>query len=74
VLQRLRQAPIQRRRNRYLEYIAGARPGRAVIGEEVRRQRRVDELGAPFVPLVEERRDAGFDAVSELLQCGNMVR
>ena len=45
-------------------------PGRrgAVVGQEVRRERRLDEVGPPLVRLVEQRRDAGLDLVAAAFQ------
>ena len=64
VLQRLRQPPVQRRRHRDFEHVARAGPVGAVVGEEVGRQRRLDEFRPALVRFVEERRDARLDQIA----------
>ena len=46
-----RHAPVERRRNRQFEQLARARRRRVVVGQEIRRERRVDEVRpAPCAP------------------------
>ena len=68
ILQPPRQPAVQRGRDRHFEHAAGARLRRAVVGEVVGRERRLDEVRAVLVRLVEERRDARFDPVAEPLE------
>ncbi len=73
VLQQLREPPVQRRGDRHFEDVAAARPGGAVVGEEIRRQRRVDELGASLVRFVEERRHARLDQIPEPFEARDVI-
>ena len=68
ILQPLRHRPVQRGGHRDLQHAAGARPRRAVVGQEVGPERRFDEVRPVLVRLVEERRHARLDPVAELFQ------
>ena len=73
VLQALGQPPVQTGADGHFEQVAGAGTCGVVVGQEVRRQRRLDELGPALVRLVEERRHAGFDEVALALERRHMI-
>jgi hypothetical protein len=74
VLEARREAPVERGRDRHLEDTAAPGPRRAVVREEIRPERRLDEFGPALVRLVEQRRDAGFDEVALTLERRHMFR
>ena len=57
----------------HLEHLARARPRRVVVGEEVRSQRRVREVGPALVALAEQRRDARLDEVPVPLERSDVI-
>ena len=74
VLRELWQLAIQSGGHRYFQQVARSRPRRAVVPQEVRPERRFDELRSALVGLIEERRDARFDQIAVALQRSDVIR